>query len=117
MVLRAMWRLLMFALLAACSRGPESDLQYIGQARSLAAEWALINEQAAQGTLTETYVSSMHGWLRQQLQTSTNSLTEPDTPYGAEMQALLRLPDDAPPAELRARSEKLRQIEDSLESA
>ena len=46
-------------LLAACSKGPEADLQYIKQARSLAAEWALVNEQAEQGKLTAPYVASM----------------------------------------------------------
>jgi hypothetical protein len=114
-----MWRsvLLLMLLLAGCSRGPEADLQYIKQARSLAAEWALVNDQAAQGKLTGTYVASMHQWLRQQLQTSSTSLTQPHSAYGAEIAALLRVPDDAAPEELRAHSDKLKRIEDSLESA
>ena len=109
--------LLLLLLLAGCSKGPEADLQYISQARSLGAEWALVNEQAGQGKLTAAYVSSMHQWLRQQLQTSSTSLTEPNSAYGAEIQALLRLPDNAPPAQLRAHAAKLKQIEDQLESA
>ena len=46
-----MRRLLLIALLvAACSKGPEADLPtYIGEARSLGAEWALVNEQAPEG--------------------------------------------------------------------
>ena len=44
--------------LAGCSKGPEADLQYIERARSLAAEWAMVNEQAAKGRLTGTYVGS-----------------------------------------------------------
>jgi hypothetical protein len=114
-----MWRsvLLLMLLLAGCSRGPEADLQYVKQARSLAAEWALVNDQAAQGKLTGTYVASMHQWLRQQLQTSSASLTQPHSAYGAEIEALLRVPDDAAPEELRAHSDKLKRIEDSLESA
>ena len=116
-----MWRKLLPLLLAfgaGCSNsGPESDLQYIKQARSLGAEWALVNEQSAKGRLTHTYVTSMHGWIRDQLQTSAQSLTEPDSAYGTEIQALLADADDAAPDELRAHSDKLKQIEDNLESA
>jgi hypothetical protein len=111
------WSLLLALLLAGCSKGPEADLQYIKQARSVSAEWALVNEQANKGALTATYVASMHQWLREQLQSSSTSLTQPDSRYGEEIQALLHQPDDAAPEELRAHSEKLKQIEDSLESA
>ena len=109
--------LLLALLIAACSKGPEADLSSIGEARSLAAEWALVNEQAAQGKLTVVYVRTMHQRLRQQLQTSSSSLTEPNSAYGAEIEALLHTADDASAAELRAHSGKLKQIEDSLESA
>jgi Tfp pilus assembly protein PilP len=109
--------LVLFIVLAACSRGAEADLQYIKQARSVGAEWALVNEQAGQGKLTATYAASMHQWLRQQLQTASQSLTQPDSRYGQEIQALLDQPDDAAPEELRAHSDKLKQIEHSLESA
>ena len=112
--MRRVWFLL---ALAACSKGPQADLQYIKQARSAGAEWALVNEQASAGKLTATYVGSMHQWLRQQIQTAPSGLTEPDARYAIEMQALLLQPDDAAPEELRAHVEKLKQIEDSLESA
>ena len=108
---------LAFLLLCGCSSGPQSDLQYIKQARSLGAEWALVNEQADKGKLTPTYVSSMHAWLRDQLQTTSASLTMPDSRYAAEIEAMAKLPDDAAPEELRARAERLSQIEDELESA
>jgi len=108
----------MFALiLAGCSRGPDADLQYIKQARSLGAEWALVNEQAAEGKVTKTYASSMHKWLREQLQSASSSLTQSDSRYAIEIQALLHQPDDAAPEELRAHAGKLKQIEDQLESA
>ena len=67
--------------------------------------------------MTGTYVVSMHKWLRDELQTSLTSLTEPDSPYGDEMAALLQQPDDAAPQDLRARSDALKKIEDDLESA
>ena len=111
------WVLLLAFTLAACSKGPEADLQYIKQARSAAAEWALVNQQAAEGKVTSTYVASMHQWLRDEVQTSLTSLTEPDSAYGDEIAALLQQPDDAAPQNLRARSDALKKIEDDLESA
>jgi hypothetical protein len=108
--------LLLFAGGCAGS-GSEGDLEYIKQARSLGAEWALVNEQANKGQVTRTYVGSMHQWLRQNLQTTSASLTQPHSPYGKEIQALLAQPDDAAPKALRAHVAMLKQIEDSLESA
>jgi hypothetical protein len=108
---------LLALLVAACSKGPQADLQYIKQARSASAEWALVNEQAAQGKLTGAYVSSMHQWLREEIQASSISLTRPDSRYGLEISAMLQQPDDAQPEALRAHSAKLKQIEDNLESA
>src|SRR3982750_4624497 len=109
--------LMLVLLLAGCSKGPEADLQYIQQARSAAAEWALVNEQASQGKLTDTYVASMHQWLRDEIRSSSMTLTDPDTRYGLEIHALLQQPDDAVPEELRAHADKLKQFEDDLESA
>ena len=109
--------LLLLLVLAGCSKGPEADLQYIKQARSAAAEWALVNEQANEGKVTPAYVSSMHKWLRQEVETASNALTVPDAPYAAEISALLKQPDDAAPASLRAISDKLKMQEDQLESA
>ena len=115
---RKLLPLLLFSM-AGCSQasGPEADLQYIKQARSLAAEWALVNDQVRHGSLTPTYVGAMHQWLRDNLQTTSTSLTQPDSAYGRQIQALLAEPDDSPGDEIRAHSEKLKQIEDSLESA
>ena len=114
-----MWRrrMVILLLLTGCSKGPDADLQYIGQARSLGAEWAMVNEQAAAGRVTATYVGSMHQWLRDGLQTTSTSLKQPDSDYGAAISACLHLPDDTSPAELRLYGQTLKQIEDSLESA
>ena len=109
--------LLCLLLLAACSKGRQADLQYISKARSLAAEWALVNELAAKGRLTDAYVSSMHQSLREQVRTAVKSLTVPDAPYATDIRAIAAMPDDAPPQQLRAYSDKLKTIEDSLESA
>ena len=108
--------LLLMLLVASCSKGPQADLASVSQARSLAAEWALINDQATRGKLTETYARTMREGVREQLQTTASSLTQPDSRYGEEIQALLAQPDDAAPEELRAHVNKLKQIEDELES-
>jgi hypothetical protein len=112
-----MRRLLILLLLAGCSKGPQADLQYISEARSLAAEWAMVNDLAGRGQLTDVYVRSMHKWLRQQIETTKSSLTQPNSDYAREIAALAAEPDDAPPAALRAHSDRLKQVEDSLESA
>lgn len=109
--------LLLILLLAGCSKGPQADLQYIGEARSAAAEWALINEQAAANKLTAVYVDAMRKSLRQQIESAKAGLTVADSAYAHEMATLLATPDDAPPQELRHHAEQLKQIEDSLESA
>ena len=109
--------LLLLLVAGGCSdSGPKADLPYISEARSLAAEWALVNEQAGRGHLTRPYVRTMHASLRKQLLTAANSLGEPDSPYGQQIFALLRQPDDAAPQQLRARATALKAIEDSLES-
>ena len=104
-------------LISACSKGPEADLPSIGEARSLGAEWALVNEQAAEGKLTPTYARTMRKQLREQLQGAAKSLTQPGSRYGHEIDALLTLPDDAAPQQLSAHAAALKQIEDNLESA
>ena len=112
-----MRRAWLFLLLTSCSRGPQADLQYISQARSLAAEWALINQLASQGQLTDAYVSAMHQSLRKQVETTAKALTEPDSPYAHEIRGIGSAPDDTPPQQLRAASDRLKAIEDKLESA
>jgi hypothetical protein len=118
-VSKRVWRLLPLLLLlaSACSKGPQADLQYIKQARSLAAEWALVNEQASAGRVTGTYANSMRQWLRDDLQTASSSLTRPESNYGDEIEALLARPSNSSPADLRAHAENLKKIEDDLESA
>ena len=111
------WPLLFALLLSGCSKGPDADLASIGEARSLGAEWTLINEQAAKGQLTRTYADTMRKKLREQLQSTESSLTLPASDYGREIHSLLEQRDDAAPATLRPHVERLKQIEDHLESA
>ena len=110
--------LIVLFLVSGCATAPpEADLQYIKQARSLAAEWALINEQAAERRLIPPYVAAMHRWLRDGLETASTSLTDPDSSYGGEIRALLNEPPDADPIALRGHAKRLKEIESELESA
>ena len=81
--------LMCLLFLAGCSKGPQADLQYIAGARSLAAEWAMVNEQQAKGRLTGAYVGSMHKSLREQAQTAYRWLGDHDSDYAREIQALI----------------------------
>jgi hypothetical protein len=112
--MRRLWLLL---LLAGCSKGPQADLQYVSEARSAAAEWAMVNEQANRGKLTATYVDSVRQSLREQVEAARSSLTQPDSDYSREISSLAGEADNAAPEALRAHAEKLKTIEDSLESA
>jgi hypothetical protein len=111
------WPLVFMLLAAGCSKGPEADLAAISQARSLVAEWALVNQQASEGHLTGAYVRTMRQQIREQLQTTAKSLAYPHSPYGHEIQSALQQSDDAPPAQLKGHADRLKQIEDKLESA
>ena len=104
-------------ILTGCSQGPDADLQYISKARSLGAEWALVNEQANAGKLTSTYTLTMRNSVREELQTASSSLTVPNSAYGEEIRNLIGEPDNAAPAQLRAHVDRLKQFEDRLESA
>jgi hypothetical protein len=109
--------LILFTLLAACRSSHDDDLQYVKQVRSIAAEWALVNEQASAGQVTSIYVRSMHRWLHDGLETASRSLSQPRSRYGAELQALLAEPPDAAPGRLRRHADQLKQLETELESA
>jgi hypothetical protein len=108
---------LCLAALAGCTKGPPADLQYISKARSLAAEWAMVNQQASENKLTRAYVQSMRQSLREQVQTAAHALTVSDSDYAKEIDALKGEPEDASPAALSRHADKLKQVEDDLESA
>jgi hypothetical protein len=104
-------------VLAGCSQGPPADMASIKEARSTAAEWALVNEQASKGRLTATYVQSMRQAVRDELSAVRSSFSVPDAPYARAVDTLLTHPGDVDPATLRATVEQLKGIEDGLESA
>ena len=66
--------------LAGCSKGPRGRSARISaQARSLAAEWALVNEQASRGQAHRRLRENDAAELREQLQTAASSLTQPNS--------------------------------------
>ena len=91
-------------------------MPYVKQARSATAEWALVNEQASKGNLTDDYVATMRSAACDELTTAQSSLSDPTSTQAAIVKAVLAMPDDAAPAQLRSQVEALKQIEDGLES-
>src|SRR4051794_29876580 len=97
--------------LAGCSGGAKGDLRYVSQARSAAAEWALVNAQAAHGKLTTIYIRRMREDVRQELEDAIAGLSDPKAAYANEMKAVLAEPDDADPAQLQRHVDRFKQIE------
>jgi hypothetical protein len=101
----------------SCAKGPAADLPSIKQARSAAAEWALVNEQALHGQLTRTYIEKMREAAREELISALPGLSDPTSSQARIVGRLLVEPPDSPPARLRAYSDQLKSIETGLESA
>ncbi len=104
-----------FLMLLGCAQGAKRDLPKIKEARSIAAEWAMVNEQALRGNVRDTYVTTMRQQVRDELTTAGSSITIPQAVD--QLRQLLAEPDDAPPDRLRRHVEQLKMIEDQLESA
>ena len=103
-------------LLAACAKDPEADLPAVKQVRTVAAEWAKVNELAQRGRLTATYTKQMREAAREQLVKSVGKV-RPDSVEARILIELLAEPPDATPQRLRSQADKLKSIETALESA
>ena len=71
------------AALGGCwsqSTDPAADLPAIKQMHSAAAEWALVNRQAALGRLSSAYAEGMRAAAREQIATAAAALTVPASP-------------------------------------
>jgi len=108
--------LISLLLLGACSSGGPADLPAVRGMRSAAAEWALVNREAARGRLTVVYANGMRRAAREQIAEQARSLTK-GSPTAAVAAALEALPDDAAPEQLARQVARLRQIEARLEAA
>ena len=104
--------------LAACSSeppAPADDLPAIKQLRSAAAEWALVNREAARGRLTRAYADGMRDAAREEIASGRSALKSPSTPAPAEAAALLALPERADPSAIASHAARLKALEDRLE--
>jgi len=110
-------RLLPFALMMAlcsCSSRADKQLEAVKSARSVIAEWALVEEQAAAGRAQSTYVGQMRELAKDQLKTAEQELSQ--QPDAASLIDSLRshAPDAAA---LKRAAGALKPLENSLETA
>jgi hypothetical protein len=104
--------LLIAAALAACSSQSDRQLQAVKSARSVIAEWALVEEQAAEGRTQPVYVEQMRQLAKQQLGTDRTGLA--GRPNAAEL--LDKLRTGSPDAgTLKAAGSALEPLEKQLE--
>ena len=113
-MVRAFLRTAMASLaltLASCG----SELPTIKEARSVAAEWALVNQQATAGNANRVYVEEMRSSTSEQLTSLKDKLSDPDSREANALDALLALPPDASPDTIGKQVDRLDRIEKRLE--
>jgi hypothetical protein len=103
-------------MLGACSAA-DTERVAVRQLRSAAAEWALVNREAAARNLPFAYVDGMRRAARDQIRDAATSLRGTQADAAAEAAALQALPADADPTLLARHAARLKKIEDALESA
>lgn len=107
------WAALLVLCLSACDAA-SNEYPPVGDARSAAAEWAEINQSAAEGRVTRTYVGKMREELRSELERAAAAFSNPNSAEAREVAALQALPPDAPAPQIQTHVEKLKSIEDGL---
>jgi hypothetical protein len=93
------------ALTSGCASPAERDLEAVKSARSVLAEWALVESQAARGDTPTTYAEEMRKAAADQLRTAGKTLSERQP----EAASRLALPEGQP-----ADAARLQQLRDSL---
>jgi hypothetical protein len=112
--MRARAALLVALLAAGCSSPADRQLEAVKAARSVLAEWALVEQRAGAGGAPGHYVEQMRQLARDQLKTAQSELTR--QPQAAAL--LDRLQAGSPgPAELKSAAAALEPLEKRLESA
>jgi hypothetical protein len=110
--MRARHALPLLALLSACSSQKDKQLEAVESARSVVSEWALVEEQAAQGRAQATYVGQMREMARDELKTAEAALSE--QPGATRLLEGLRA-GSPNAATLKQANETLKPLEDRLE--
>ena len=104
--------LLIAAALAACSSQSDRQLQAVKSARSVIAEWSLVEEQAAKGRARPVYVEQMRELAKDQLTTQRSELVQKPDAAGL----LDKLRTGSPnAATLKAAGSALKPLEKQLE--
>jgi hypothetical protein len=103
---------LLFAL-AGCGSKTDQQLEAVKAARTVLAEWALVEQQSAKGETPATYADQMREEARIQLRTAQSSLLA-DQPEAANL--IGALADGEPSAAaLQAADDRLEPLEKRLE--
>jgi hypothetical protein len=100
---------------AADAPASRADLVTIKEARSIAAEWALVNRLAADGRLRRAYVRAMREEAIGQLESALKAMKDKDSAAAAEIGALAHLSPNASAGLLYAHARRLQSMEDALE--
>ena len=112
--MRACFALLMLTALGACSSQSDKQLEAVKSARSVLAEWALVEQQADRGQAQATYVEQMRKLAKDELKTAETGLAQ--QPDAADLVDKLRS-DSPDAAALKKADDALKPLEDSLEAA
>jgi hypothetical protein len=99
----------------ACSSPASEDVLTVKTARSLVAEWALVNREAARGRVTKHYADKMRENARSQLTDLRKSAENPAAPGVAEIDRAILLPANADAQMLDTIVGRLSHIETQLE--
>ena len=100
-------------LVAGCSKGGHADLPYIGEARSLAAEWALVNDEMARAISPAIMSPPCATAFASELKTTATSLTGRTRLMAARSRRFCAA-RRCRARSLRARSDKLKQSRTGL---
>jgi hypothetical protein len=106
--------LLAGAALAACSSQADRELEAVKSARSVLAEWALVEEQDGKGHTPSVYADQMREQAREELKTSQSELESQQQAAALIEQVRNGSPDEGA---LQRADDALEPLEDSLESS
>lgn len=113
----AMIGILALSLCGADSPDSPRDVLTIKAARSVVAEWALVNRTAARGSPSGHYTEQMRREARRQLASDLKAMSNPDSPASRVMARLLALNPAADPRLLADGAAALARIEKQLEDS
>src|SRR3569623_1256459 len=109
--------ILALTLCGAASPDSPRDVLTTMAARSVVAEWALVNRTAARGWPSGHYTEQMRREARRQLASDLKAMSNPDSPAARVMARLLALNPAADPRLLAAGAAALAKIEKQLEDS